>query len=95
MAKCWSWGFYISRAHPLSNQKKKKKKRKHQHVKRLRFSLNTNKHKYPKNCPLKIECSLTDTEQSLQYTIKTYPSGPPMPNFEANMNYIHQALPAP
>ena len=37
-------------------------------------------------------CSLTDTKQSLQYTIKTHLSGPPMPKFEANMNYI---LPSP
>ena len=34
-------------------------------------------------------CSLTDTKQSLKYTIKTHLSGPQMPKFEANMNYIH------
>ena len=70
--------------------------RKNQHVKPLRFSLNTNKYKYPKTCPLNIRlftamtpsfCSLTDTKQFLQYTIKTHLSGPPMPTFEANMNY--------
>ena len=33
-------------------------------------------------------CSLTDTKQYLQYTIKTHLSGPPMPKYEANMNYI-------
>ena len=33
-------------------------------------------------------CSLIDTKQSLQYTIKTHVSGPPMPKFKANMNYI-------
>ena len=33
-------------------------------------------------------CSLTDTKESLQYTIKTYLNGPPMPKFEVNMNYI-------
>ena len=62
--------------------RKKKKKN-------LRFSLNANKYKYPKNCPLKIAClcSVTDTKQSLQYTIKTHLSGPPMPKFEVNMNY--------
>ena len=39
-------------------------------------------------------CSLTDTKQSLQYTIKTYLSGPPMPKFEANMNYIPPSPPS-
>ena len=39
-------------------------------------------------------CSLTGTKQSLQYTIKTHLSGPPMPKFEANMNYIHPSLPS-
>ena len=33
--------------------------------------------------------SLTETKQSLQYMIKTHLSRPPMPKFEANMNYIH------
>ena len=37
-------------------------------------------------------CSLTDTKQSLQYTIKTHLSGPPMLKFEVNMN--HTAKPA-
>ena len=32
-------------------------------------------------------CSLTDAKQSPQYTIKTHTGGPPMPKFEANMNY--------
>ena len=39
-------------------------------------------------------CSLTDTKQSLQYTINTHLSGPPMPEFEANMNYIPQSPPS-
>ena len=37
-------------------------------------------------------CSLTDTHESLQCTIKTHLSGPPRPKFEGNMNYISQAL---
>ena len=47
-------GFLYSKSTPIVQQKKM---RKNQHVKRLRFSLNTNKYKYPKNCPLKIACS--------------------------------------
>ena len=43
-------GFLYSKSTPIVKKKKK-------HVKRLRFSLNTYKHKYPKNCPLKITCS--------------------------------------
>ena len=43
-------GFLYSKSTPIVQQK-------NQHVKRLRFSLNTNKYKYPKNCPLKIACS--------------------------------------
>ena len=39
-------------------------------------------------------CSLTDTKQSLQYTIKTHLSGPPVPKFEANMNYIPPSPPS-
>ena len=39
-------------------------------------------------------CSLTDTEQSLQYTIKTHLSGPPMPHFKANMSYTPQSPPS-
>ena len=39
-------------------------------------------------------CSLTDTKPSLQYTIKTHLSGPPMPKFEANMNYIPPSPPS-
>ena len=39
-------------------------------------------------------CSLTDTKQSLQYTIKTHLSGPPMSKFEANMNYIPPSPPS-
>ena len=39
-------------------------------------------------------CSLTDTKQSLLYTIKTHLSGPPMPEFEANMNYIPKSPPS-
>ena len=39
-------------------------------------------------------CSLTDIKQSLQYTIKTHLSGPPMPNFEENMNYIPPSPPS-
>ena len=39
-------------------------------------------------------CSLTDTKQSFQYTIKTHLSGPPMPKFEANMNYIPPSPPS-
>ena len=39
-------------------------------------------------------CSLTDTKLSLQYTIKTHLSGPPMPKFEANMNYIPPSPPS-
>ena len=38
--------------------------------------------------------SLTDTKQSLQYTIKTHLSSPPMPKFEANMNYIPPSPPS-
>ena len=68
--------------------------RKNQHIKQLRFSLNTYKHKYPKNCPTEMACSLTHTKQSLQYTMKTHLSGPPMPKFEANMNYIPPSPPS-
>ena len=39
-------------------------------------------------------CSLTNTKQSFQYTIKRHLSGPPMPKFEANMNYIHPSPPS-
>ena len=39
-------------------------------------------------------CSLTDTKQSLQYTIKTHQSGLPMPKFEASMNYIPPSPPS-
>ena len=39
-------------------------------------------------------CSLTDTKQSLQYTINTHLSDPPMPEFEANMNCIPQSPPS-
>ena len=39
-------------------------------------------------------CSLTDTKQSLQYTVKTHLSGPPMPKFEANMNYTPPGPPS-
>ena len=49
-------GFLYSKSTPIV-KKKKKKTRKNQHVKPLHFSLNTNKHKYPKNCPLKMACS--------------------------------------
>ena len=42
---------------PAKKKKKKENAKKNQHVKRLRFSLNTNKYKYPKNCPFKIACS--------------------------------------
>ena len=57
---------------------------------------------YPKKCPLKIAltamtqsfCSLTDTKQSPQYRIKTHVSGPPIPTFEANMNYIPPCPPS-
>ena len=38
-------------------------------------------------------CSLTEAKQSLQYTRKTDLIGPPMPKFEANMNYIPQSPP--
>ena len=38
--------------------------------------------------------SLTDTKQSLQYTIKTHLSGLPLPKFEANMNNIHPSPPS-
>ena len=39
-------------------------------------------------------CFHTDTKLSLQYTLKTHLSGPPMPKFEANMNYIPQSPPS-
>ena len=39
----------------------------------------------PKKNPL---CSPTNTKQSPQYIVKTHQSGPPMPKFEVNMNYI-------
>ena len=39
-------------------------------------------------------CSLTDTRQPLQYTIKIHLSGPPMPKFEANMNCIIPSSPS-
>ena len=76
--------------------------RKNHHVKLLHFSLNTNKNKYPKKYPLRIACSrprphfffsLTDTKRSHQYTIKTHLSGPPMPKFEANINYLPPSPP--
>ena len=77
--------------------------RKNQHVKRLRFSLNTNKYKYPKNCPLAIGCSrpwfqvfVPSPIQNSPFRIqnKTHLSGPPMPKFEANMNYIPPSPPS-
>ena len=39
-------------------------------------------------------CPPTDTKQSLQSTIKTHLSGPPMPKLEANRNYIHPSPPS-
>ena len=73
--------------------------RKNQHVKRLRFSLNTNLKLSTQNrlftAMTPCFCSLTDTKQALQYTIKTHLSGPPMPKFEANMNYIPPSPPSP
>ena len=33
-------------------------------------------------------CCLTDTKQSLQYTINKHVSDPPMPEFEANVNKV-------
>ena len=96
-------GFLYSKSTPIVQPKKKKKMRKNQHVKWLRFWLNTNKHKYPKKLstqnPLFTAmtpsfCSLTDTKQSLQYTIKIHLSGLPMPKFEANINYIHPSPPS-
>ena len=39
-------------------------------------------------------CSPSDTKQSLQYTINTHLSDPPMPEFEANMNCIPQSPPS-
>ena len=39
-------------------------------------------------------CYLTDTKFPLQYTIKAHLSGPPMPKFEANMNYIPPSPPS-
>ena len=33
-------------------------------------------------------------KKSLQYTIKTHLSGPPMPKFEANMNFIQPSPPS-
>ena len=35
-----------------------------------------------------------NTKQSLQYTITTHLSGPLMPKFEANMNYIPASPPS-
>ena len=90
-------GFLHTKGTPIVKQKM----RKNQHVKRLRFSLNTNKYKYPKKLSTQNRlftaktpsfCSLSDTKQSLQYTIKTNLTGPPMPKFEANMNYIPPSL---
>ena len=40
MAKCWSWGFYIPKVHPLPNKKNVKKPT----CQKIAFSLNTNKH---------------------------------------------------
>ena len=83
-------GFLYSKSTPIVQLKNAK----NQHVKWLRFSLNTNKYKYPKNCPLKIACSrpwpqvFVPSKMSLLYTIKTHLSGPPVPKSEANMNYI-------
>ena len=88
-------GFLYSKSTPMVKKKKK-------NVKRWRFFLNTYKHKYPQKMSTQNRlftamtpsfCSLTDTELSLQYTIKTHLSGPPMPKFEANMNYIHPRAP--
>ena len=39
-------------------------------------------------------CSLTDTKQSLQYTVNTHLSDPPMPEFEVNMNCTPQSPPS-
>ena len=41
-----------------------------------------------------IFSSLTDTKQSFQFTIKTHLNGPPVPKFEANMNYIPPSPPS-
>ena len=69
--------FPYSKSTPIVQQKNAQ----NQHVERLRFSLNTNKYKYPKNCPLKIACSRP----------RPHLSAPPKPKFEANMNYTPQA----
>ena len=53
---------------------KKKKMRKKQHVKLWRFSLNTNKYKYPKNCPFKIACSQPWPQVFVPHRYKIVPS---------------------
>ena len=87
------FGFLYSKSTPIVLKKKTKKPTRQT----IAFSLNTNKKLSTENCLFTAMtpsfCSLTDTEQSLQYTIKTHLSGPPMPKFEANINYLHPSPP--
>ena len=50
MAKCWSPSLFIPKVRPLSSKKCEKNNMSNECV----FLLNTYKHMYPKNCPLKI-----------------------------------------
>ena len=96
------FGCLYSKSTPIV-LKKKKKNAKKPTCQTIAFSLNTNKHKHAKKLSTENRlftamtpsfCSLTDTEQSLQYTIETHLSGPTMPKFDANMNYIHPSPPS-
>ena len=67
------------------------------------FAKYYHKNKYPKKLSTQNRlftamtpsfCSLTDTKHSYQNTIKTHLSRPPMPKFEANMNYIQPSAPS-
>ena len=100
IGKMLVFGFVFPKSASIVQQKKKM--RKNQNVKRLRFSLNTTKHMYLKNVYLKHRlftamtpnfCSFTNTKQSLQYITKPHLGSPPMPKFEANMNYIPPSPP--
>ena len=101
MAKCWSWNLYFPKVHPWSSKKKKKAKK--TTCQTIAFFADTNQHMYPKKLSTQNRlftamtpsfCSLTDTKQSLQYTIKTHLSGPLMPTFEVYMNYIPPSPPS-
>ena len=93
--------FIFSKSTSMVQQKKKNAKK--TTCQTIAFFADTNQQMYPKKLSTQNRlftamtpsfCSLTDTKQSLQYTIKTHLSGPPMPIFEVYMNYIPPSPPS-